>query len=376
MSFNFISHLKEIDTESVSYYPPTSWVNLRQGLLHYYQTYSIIRGKQNFPYFGFGANKVILDEDRSHAYIGRYFTSITAIHSFYEHLLNTALDSGKLKLSCLRIKDAHDIVLLLANKHEQLSTDGNTIEYTKKISLLEAMMKQDTHIPELLRVNPIFHFLIDHSTALKHIGKLRNDIVHQGAKTLLRYHYECLFINQIIPLVEDTLSLLEKSKVYIQKSLYCGVNVISTLRKQTLPHTISRSNIEEAQIKLRHINHLKELGRAAFENPLWMKADTPDLIQREHIHRSHNLDIITLAEKQAQELAQLGGYFEIFTCPCCGADSFVTYDLFIYREENNSARAESGKCTLCSYSINAMLGEPSAFGIMTHPVFVDPRETE
>jgi hypothetical protein len=178
-------------------------------------------------------------------------------------------------------------------------------------------------------------------------------------------------VNKIIPLLVDTLTLLAKSKVYIQKALYCKLNVLEELRKLTLPFEVKDIIYSEINEKLKHINHLKELGRASFSNPLWMKADAISDEHWKNIKSQHNDSIVFEAMQQAEKLLGISGYFFQNCCPCCGAETFVMYDLNFYKQTNIS-RVETGKCTLCSYSINVMLGEPSKYKILFNSIFIDP----
>jgi hypothetical protein len=309
MKFSIEDKLVHVGSEAVQYYPPIPFINLRIGLLHYYETYSIIRGKANFPYFKINGAEHVLESERTHSYISKYFITITSIHSFYEHLLNNVLDSGKLQLSYIQGREQDDFVALLAGKHEVIKIGGKTLDYNVKLKRLALMYKLEESIPLELRLSEAYKFLLNHINTLEMLALLRNDIVHKGDRTLLRYDFECFMVNKIIPLLVDTLTLLAKSKVYIQKALYCKLNVLEELRKLTLPFEVKDIIYSEINEKLKHINHLKELGRASFSNPLWMKADAISDEHWKNIKSQHNDSIVFEAMQQAEKLLGISGYF-------------------------------------------------------------------
>lgn len=371
----FKNNLNPILDSHVDFYPPVAFISLRLALKNYFETYSIIRDKTDFDYFVTRYGKVIINERRSHGYIERYFASINFLHTFYEHLLNEALECAHPKLTKVKSNNEEEFILSLNQKGIELISAGDrTLNHRNRMKRLELLIVNYSKAHKI-RVKRRYHFLAKHIETLTTIAHLRNDIIHGGKSYLNRYAFEVLFINQVLPLVKATLTLLPKSKVYIERSVYCKINIIDSLCKIKLPAKVEPSIPNDLLIKLQYINHIKELGRASYNNPLWMKEDTMNDGTWLSINERHNNPIRLLKEAISEIMEEKFAYNSLHICPCCGSYSLLTHD-FWYYSETGQQRVETASCQLCTYRINIMLGEPKYFGITNDLLFNDVMEIE
>lgn len=370
------NNLKPILDNNVEFYPPIAFVSLRLALKNYYETYSIIRDKTDFDYFLTRYGKVMINDRRSHGFIERYFASINFLHTFYEHLLNEALESGNPKLTKIKVDNEIEFINSLADKDKELLVQGDrTINHQKRLKRLKLLIANNYLVAKKFRIKRKYHFLAKHIETMEMIAKLRNDIIHGGKSYLNRYAYEVLFVNAVLPLVKATLTLLPKSKVYIARSVYCNLNIINNLCKIKLRAKVDSITSKDLLKTLQYINHLKELGRASYVNPLWMQEDSTNEKTWHTINERHNNPIRLLKEAISEIMEEKFGFNSLHNCPCCGSYSLLTHD-FWYYYATRQQRVETASCQLCTYRINIMLGEPKNFGITNDLIFNDVIEIE
>lgn len=371
----FKNNLNPILDTHVDFYPPVAFISLRLALKNYFETYSIIRDKTDFDYFVTRYGKLIINPNRSHGFIERYFASINFLHTFYEHLLNEALESADPKLTMVKSHNEGEFIKSLNQQDiELISEENRTLNHRNRLKRLGLLIVNYSK-EHKIRVKKRYHFLAKHIETLATVAHLRNDIIHGGKSYLNRYAYEVLFINQVLPLVKSTLTLLTKSKVYISRSVYCNVNIIKSLCNAKLPAKIEPNLSKDFVKKLQFINHLKELGRASYNNPLWMQEDNKSERAWQSINEQHNKPIRVLKETVAEILQGKLGFYSLHNCPCCGSYSLLTHD-FWYYNETRKKRVETASCQLCTYRINIMLGEPKYFGITNDLIFNNVIENE
>ena len=222
------------------------------------------------------------------------------------------------------------------------------------------LIEKDSKISEGFKVPPKYHFLINHREALTELSHQRNEIIHAGDKILAKYAYELLMIKYIIPLIRAVLKN-EKRMPYLDRNTACEVNVLCELSKMKL-HENYLANLDLAQKNLKKINHLKELGRASYENPLGMFENYGSEDSEQIIENVINTPIRKQSIDDALLRVYSGKAHKNHNCPCCGTDTLVTFEEWKYASDNRTC-VEKARCLLCTYSVNRSIGEPSAFGI-------------
>lgn len=201
--------------------------------------------------------------------------------------------------------------------------------------------------------NERFGFLMAHLPALRTLNDLRNRLWHRGAFIL---HYRALdeFIGMyILPFALD-----------VQKhSDFKGRNVGSRL-----PLACGIEPVDEIAASFRNGNKfdpnrvalLKELGRAAYENPLrwdnvWFQEE--------------NRQIRKLAEKRV-EAESRGAKAGVLSCPVCGVEALVGLMDWSEHHDDVSGETVAGEpyifevdCKCCSFSLWGSVGSPENHGV-------------
>ena len=354
----FKDNLHTINTEERNISPDPKFIILRLGLKNYYETFKPFNAKSKFYYFE-GQNSEKLDIVIDHEYIATSHSSIMFIHQFFEQYISQILfDVNPILLHGKFGKDL-DLVNALANDLSEIPTSANSVGYSIQLERIMSLIERFSEFSTEFKVPTKYHFLQNHREALTELSHQRNEIIHAGDKILAKYAYELLMIKYIIPLIRAVLKN-EKKMSYLDRNTACEVNVLCELSKMKL-HENYLANLDLAQKNLKKINHLKELSRASYENPLGMFEDfkSEDL---PNIEKFHNAPIRKQSIDDALLRIYSGKAYKNHTCPCCGTDTLVTFEKWQYAR-NNDTWVEKARCLLCTYSINRSIGEPSEFGI-------------
>jgi hypothetical protein len=198
-----------------------------------------------------------------------------------------------------------------------------------------------------------FDFIVQANEFLKNLNGLRNRIWHRGV-FILRYPALDELIGKFaLPFVKSVIGLDGYSGLdglWKYSDLNCGIDpieeIVSELRKDTYD--------------LGKVGFLKELGRAAYENP---------------IVNDRHLDIFSSEYRRRAEqaaTAEFGGanISDICNCPVCGVKSLVVFDDIETEGDDPLTRAPIRafrytwqiKCMCCTFEINHHLKNPSEYG--------------
>jgi hypothetical protein len=196
-------------------------------------------------------------------------------------------------------------------------------------------------------------FFVEHRATLEELNVLRNRIWHRGTM-VLRYPALDEFIGRfVLPVVRLTLALPEyaNSRNWRWTPIRCGIDLLDEIDRE----------FAKASWSLEKLAYLKELGRAAYANPLlgdpFFRAD--DERRRKHAHlAAKSLGVPRL-------------------CPVCGVDALVAHeDVDVddeHADEANPANARAFvwmvKCECCSFNVHQELGSPSTIGLPLEPYF-------
>jgi hypothetical protein len=344
----------------------TKFHALKLAIINYYDTASLFKDgffdyiRQN------NDNGILLTAVKSGEFLLKYTASISYIHLFFEHTIYEILENIDPVLARGTLNKEIDLVHVLSGDFSNIKVRDNRIKISIAFERLKALIELDARLTSQHKVPQNFHFLLDHFDLLKRISLLRNEITHSGQKLLDRYAYEVLFVNEILPLVRRLLNE-ERPHFFIERNLACGFNTIDEIIRDPLPIDLTDGNLfQSLQSNLRRINHFKELGRASYNNKLYMGES--DELDNESIERHYNVEIKqkgkTLAEMKSRHL----GHFKVHACPCCGTESLSTFSYW-YEYELQKTSVREAECSLCTYAVSKILGEPKEFGIMTEELF-------
>jgi hypothetical protein len=335
-------------------------IPLKYGLENYFETYSIWRDGF-YGYFIERYSNIELSQSMGYDYLLKYYSSISFIHLFFEHLIIEILEDKSPILSKLTFDKHSNIISFLTGDIDKTDVSKRqNIDYSIALNRIEELLKNHNNLPEKFQINTKYHFLGNHIETLKHLAFLRNDIIHSGNNILNKYAYEFFFVNEVLPLVREFINT--QSPAYIERKIHCNVNVIDEIIRYKLVENYNdKKRIKELSKTLRRINHFKELGRASYTNPVYMGDEkTSDIITKK---------IIDEAQLQTTFKLEILKHHEIHICPCCGLKSLTTFDYWTVLV-NNKTIVETAECIVCSYKINVNIGEPKEFGIMDSELFV------
>lgn len=197
-------------------------------------------------------------------------------------------------------------------------------------------------------------FILQSRAALDELNKLRNRIWHRGIY-ILRYPALDKFIGRhILPFVEKILKLPQysgKENIWKYKQLNCSVDPLMSILAE---FTKNKYNLSK-------VAFLKELGRAAFENP----------IRGVKVLGHYDNKMKVRARRSADIECEAANGSEVRKCPVCGVESLVVYDDIEPVDYNpKTGKAESVwrftyqvRCTCCTFEIDFHLKKSSEYGL-------------
>ncbi|MFV2044570.1 MAG: hypothetical protein ACC700_15215 [Anaerolineales bacterium] len=182
-----------------------------------------------------------------------------------------------------------------------------TVQFASSLQRIQKLIR-DEEIADYARLQ----FIADSGPWLESLNGLRNKILHRGT-FVLRYAALDAFVGQyILPFVSRALELPIYSSSEFDwryRKLNCRADPIEKIIKE-----FKLSNPQTARVAL-----LKELGRAAYENPL----------PRGPVRKQTGLRSMHPAEEEALRSASLlvshPDVVEIRVCPVCGVKSLLIH---------------------------------------------------
>jgi hypothetical protein len=355
--------------EGFNLHPDSKHTILRQGLLDYYHTYHSLNGNM-YEYIHKYPNNIESSRARGHDFSMRYFSAVSFVQIFIElyvkeilEKINPKLISGKLKYN-----EEEDFINYICNNDVSRFTPfggDKTAPFSVALNRLIALINSDNIIPDHLKVPSKFHLFAKNVEMLNHFAMIRNSINHRGNQVMSKYAFELLFSNYIIPFITALLRLNSR-EAFLERDIFCKKNILDELCKIKLEENYKDvSKYEHITKSLKHINHLKELGRASYNNHLHMGENfTVSEQEKERVLAITNEGRKTFDEKVATFLTSEFSYYHTHECPCCGGKTLVTYMEF------SNEQITSARCLICSYKINEEIGEPKEFEIMDKEIFV------
>ncbi len=328
--------------------------SLNIGLKSYFSSYKSI--SENFN-----------ERTYKHIYTRRYYEefseTILHFHHFFELILKDLLRKEEELLPLDITCDSYKITELI--KKIPLSNDER-MEFIQEITSSKKKKKNFNTLTfnkllnrtcKVIELKPEvnFKFIKEFQNELKELNSLRNKIWHQG-KVMLKYEaFDFLIGQYILPLVKECLEVSEYKEKYRSHKIW-------RFNKNSLEINPFEDIIEEFKNESPAIDKiavLKELGRASYYS---------------HYGKGFG-SIIDSRNESANQLAQAElennlSTNEILKCPCCAANSLVTYthteitdiEEVEYEDENGNHRIEEFKdyyeyinkvkCANCGFQLN------------------------
>lgn len=290
-------------------------LSLRIALRAYFSTYSLVRGRfavleGSVSGLSDSQNQEIRDYHHEPAYMEAYSQAVLHFHHFIELTIKELLREEHLLLAT----DVTHKPLILHKilKSKPLSADEEaqlrSLAFRAALDTLVKLIEARQH-----RLHRRLRFIKHERPWLDHLNTLRNRIMHRGT-FVLRYTALDRVVSQfILPFVEKALKLpLYSSSKFEWRYRRLGCRT-DPIRKIIAEGTKARPNAARFAL-------LKELGRAAYNNPL---PRGPLRRQRRGIR------VLDPAEQQARESAlrekKAAGGADIRGCPVCGVKALVIY---------------------------------------------------
>lgn len=338
-----------------------AFISLNLAIKSYFSTYQSIKHNLSFLKNNFSKNDGV-DMNYSRAYYESCTETIVHFQHFFELICKQILKNEHPLLADIASRKA--VVLSKLLRGEALNeSEGNGLQ---SIEFSEAILR----LVELIKSKSInnyqsLSFIVKNEDVLKTINSLRNRIWHRGLFILRYPALDELVCRFILPLVNDFLSLdlFKGNEIFWKyKDLDCRLDPINEL--------INTSN--SAGIQLDKIAFVKELGRAAYNNPI--HGSVLKKLNRNGFTAIFDRASIHKAEGVAnQECSTHGASLE--TCPVCGVKSLVLYPESHYEYDENDDISEvinyiwQINCECCGFSLHSEFENPSHYGFNNIPDF-------
>ncbi|TQR47866.1 hypothetical protein [Bacillus cereus] len=284
-------------------------------------------------------------------YIENYSETIIHFQHFIELICKEILRE-KHELLVLNLDKKHELFYKLLFKEEVPSSDLEglrTNEFNTTVERMYQLIKAE-------KLDSRYNFFIEanNKEALKRLNHLRNRIWHRGT-FVLRYEALDLFVGRyILPIILQIVDLPEYKNLE-------NIWRYNPLKYSIDPITEIIDECSKTDYNIEKIAFLKELGRAAYNNPLHFN----------HFFKFFNDEIIKRSERIAEAEVSLENHSQadkIYNCPVCGVDSLTSY------EDSDGEIEEDGsyssywtfswyiKCHCCSFEISNKLKNPKDYG--------------
>jgi len=226
-------------------------------------------------------------------------------------------------------------------------------EELKSIEFSEALDRLSKLIDEGRIGGGQLDFVLQAKEVLQKLNILRNRLWHRGIFILRYPALDELVGAFLLPFMRRIVSMPEYrdlDRFWKYKALACGVDPLDEIITE----------LGTDQYDLGKVAFLKELGRAAYQNPI---VDVPNV-------GFFTREIRRRAERAAS--AELGeaNISDVLSCPVCGVGSLIVYDDVETEGEDPSTGTYMKafrytlqvKCLCCSFEINNHLKNPSEYG--------------
>lgn len=293
-------------------------------------------------------NQSNMDEHYNSRYIELYAETIVHFQHFIELVCKDILRSEHELLATDAQKDP--IVLYQLLKEEPI--DNSILNKVRSIEFSETLKRLCTLINnKSIKDNEKLSFWVENKKLLEELNTLRNRIWHRGSYVLRYNALDCFMGTHILPMIVkiiDYFGFRKLQRYWKYTELACGLDPINLIIKE---FATSYYTYDIGKIAL-----IKELGRAAYQNPLPERKFTV------------KFDINSYESRANAELnnSNIAG---VKKCPVCGINALLVYDDVEADEcepgipENVYTYTWQVHCLCCSYEINYHLKNPKEYGI-------------
>jgi len=318
-------------------------------------------------------------EDNIH-YHQAYAEAIVHFQHFFELIIKQILRKDHVLLASRISADPKLLHKILHGNDLTSEEQGKlqSVEFSEALKTICSLIRNDQ-----LGNSSDLEFLIDNKPVLEELNILRNKVWHRGAFLLFYTRFDEFIGKYILPIIKLTLNLPDYRTVrtWKHKTIASGIDPITSIIEE-----FQTSNLPS----LGKLALLKEMGRAAYNNPLVEKSyifnkmnerlvqlenEIVDLVSRgeeppkrlliskasarlsynvaTHIDTPYIEKARKIAEHEAEKDLSI-----VKVCPVCGVESLVLYEESDYYEDTETGRdvyfrwVDKVKCECCTFQIH------------------------
>lgn len=339
-----------------------SLISLRVALKAYFSTYQAQKYYiSNFD--GKYSTNRNISKQHTLRYCEQAAETIIHFQHFAELVCKRFLKEDHPLLSDVALQNAEVLHKLI---HGEALQDGDqtsvrSIEFSEALERLNKLIKT-----ERIKGYEKLKFITDSIQTLKTLNTLRNRVWHKGLY-IVSYKSLDKFIGKfILPFV----SKIFEHPLYLNQVSYWKYD---PLQCEIDPFNEIIAHCKNEDYNIKKVAWLKELGRAAYENPIKKpsgKSDKTNNFLAQFLRKEHD-EHVKLVQKTA-EFEVAGKYSHVEDCPVCGIKSLVIHgeidhDEFIDDYGNKISESYSYtdivKCMCCTFRLEHGIDDASIYGI-------------
>lgn len=324
-------------------------LSLNVALKSYFSTYNLMKYSLHLFDSGVNNDQATIDFNHPTSYCLACSEAIVHFQHFAELICKEFLRQDHPLLAV--DASSRPIVFHKLLKGETVTPDDQ--EGLKSIEFNEALDRLSKLIGEGRIGGGQLGFVLQAKEVLQNLNTLRNRLWHRGIFILRYPALDELVGGFLLPFMKRIVSMPEYrdlDRFWKYKALACGIDPLEEIINE----------FGTDQYDLGKVAFLKELGRAAYQNPI---VDVPNL-------GFFNREIRRRAERAASAEVGEANISDVLRCPVCGVESLIVYDDVETEGEDYttgtymkaSRYTWQVKCLCCSFEINNHLKNPSKYG--------------
>lgn len=287
-------------------------------------------------------DQMILDYNLGYEYRRSAYQTIVHFQHFAELVVKQAL------------REDHELLVVLTGKHHEHlhrllhgdPVDPNAAQAINTIEFSEALSRCCTLLTSHRLRATGYDYILGFRSFLETINSLRNRLWHRGTYVLRYRALDELIGGYGLPFLRETMAhtrFAGRERVWKHGRLACGLD----------PLQLIEAEMTSTPCSFEKIAFLKEVARAAYENPLI--EDSQGWFDDENK--------ATTARAQSAASAVTTDVHEVTECPVCGIASHAVYSS--WNEDANDCPVDftyKSRCFCCGLELYSEYGNPSDHG--------------
>ncbi len=327
-----------------------AWLSLKRSLWSYFSTYR----SMEYSLSHFDDPKIKLEPAKQRSihqsdYIENYVETIVHLQHFAELVLKQFLREVH---PVLADKSSNKTLILYKLLKGEPLSDGeeeNSIEFSLTIKRIKDLINQNKLRSELSYLTAYTYFL-------EKLNSLRNGIWHRGLRVLPYDKLDRLISKCAFPFIKETIELSEHKKFlsyWKYNSLACTLDPIFEIIAEG-----AKPSMNFGKIAL-----LKEMGRAAYENPLSENKEFGAVFNKSQIHHAEEIAFNRMMNSSKQTATAS----DVDKCPVCGLNSLMIFDDYEVQNEGQPDQdvyrySYKVQCSNCTFTVNDNIKNPKEYG--------------